>query len=316
MAMALNTALENIERTMPSIAFSDSWKFIKDHLSAQAKVRVTYEDVERMCQAFYENKGSMKWGKLMECWKENYRSNMRADLESFAARLSQGAQGEAVSVITIDDEGCAKWSVSAGDLSPGKYWLYTHPRHRDDVPDGVVAWRYRIGGREKHLNPWVYQTAGEELVERLPIIEAQPLYTHPAERAAVPDGWVLVPIEPTEDMLAQACTHDVQPRTEKVDQWNRDTWAFMLTAAPQPIEGARVVDGWQPIESAPTDGTLHVRGLWVRTPRGSYFDAVVGGINDEGEFVDMDHDSTRWDASDYTHWHHLSAAPTLAGKEG
>lgn len=40
------------------------------------------EDVERMCEAFYENKGSMKWEKLLDCWKDNYRSNMRAALSA------------------------------------------------------------------------------------------------------------------------------------------------------------------------------------------------------------------------------------------
>ena len=57
-----------------------------------------------------------------------------------------------------------------------------------------------------------------------------------ASPAGVPDGWVLVPVEPTDDMLAQACTHDTAPRNDKTDQWNRDTWAFMLAAAPQPGE--------------------------------------------------------------------------------
>ena len=38
--------------------------------------------LDRMCQAFYENKGSMKWEKLMDCWKDNYRSNMRAALSA------------------------------------------------------------------------------------------------------------------------------------------------------------------------------------------------------------------------------------------
>lgn len=40
MKMMLNQALENIERTMPSIAFSDSWKCIKEHLSASERVAV------------------------------------------------------------------------------------------------------------------------------------------------------------------------------------------------------------------------------------------------------------------------------------
>lgn len=57
-----------------------------------------------------------------------------------------------------------------------------------------------------------------------------------ASAAGVPDGWKLVPVELTDDMLAQACTHDTAPRDAKTDQWNRDTWAFMLAAAPSPGE--------------------------------------------------------------------------------
>ncbi|MET3654037.1 hypothetical protein [Dyella japonica] len=52
------------------------------------------------------------------------------------------------------------------------------------------------------------------------------------EPVAVPDGWQLVPIEPTEEMLEQATTHDLNKRTSETDQWNRDTWSFMLSAAP------------------------------------------------------------------------------------
>ena len=51
--------------------------------------------------------------------------------------------------------------------------------------------------------------------------------------AAIPPGYVVVPVEPTEEMLEQACTHDTTPRNAEKDQWNRDTWSFMLAAAPQ-----------------------------------------------------------------------------------
>lgn len=141
---------------------------IDDHLSAQARVRVTDEDVKRAlsCVPIFEHEPQ-----YAEAFKQ-----MRIALESFAARLSQGAQGDGSYVHVVPDK-CDR-----------------------------VVWHNQ--------------------------------YIHLTERAAVPDGWVLVPIDPTEDMLAQACTHDVQPRTEKVDQWNRDTWSFMLTAAPQPPEGA------------------------------------------------------------------------------
>lgn len=48
----------------------------------------------------------------------------------------------------------------------------------------------------------------------------------------IPKGWALVPIEPTEEMLEQAATHDLKPRNANTDQWNRDTWSFMLDGSP------------------------------------------------------------------------------------
>lgn len=46
-------------------------------------------DIDAMCQAFYENKGTMKWDKLPDCWKEQYRSNMRAAI----AKVGEVAHG-------------------------------------------------------------------------------------------------------------------------------------------------------------------------------------------------------------------------------
>lgn len=48
-------------------------------------------DIDAMCQAFYENKGTMKWDKLLDCWKEQYRSNMRAALSQ---RVEKGKATE------------------------------------------------------------------------------------------------------------------------------------------------------------------------------------------------------------------------------
>lgn len=79
-----------------------------------------------------------------------------------------------------------------------------------------------------------------------------------------------------------------------------------------------VLDGWLPIETAPDDGTPHVRGLHVFSDGDFlYWDAVAGHIDPEdGIFYDEGGDVIGWDAMDFTHWHPLSAAPTLAGKGG
>lgn len=259
------------------------------HLSAQAKVRV-----EEMVEAIiFHPFGSTTLGNIIcaEISGDRLSQELANALKPFAARLSQGVQS----------------SGNSGELANVQQGA-----QGEALTDEAMRAEWREAGGAIH---------GPN-VETVTMPEANYFKlrrTFAAERAAAPNGWedlliavreVLSQSEPTREVLRHFPTY--RDRHAHVLNAVRDA----LTAAPQPPEGARVVDGWQTIESAPTDGTLHVRGLWVRTPRGSYFDAVVGGINDEGQFVDLDHDSTRWDASDYTHWHRLSAAPTLAGKEG
>ena len=254
---------------------------LQDHLSAQARVRVIDDEPTQVAtQLFTEYFVKNYPGPDTIICDPNWHAPriFRAAVSSierayagpvgqdFAARLSQGAQGEAK---------CHRCGATSEDQAETMC-----------IPDGDSC-----PGCEKPLSDqWK------------------------AERAAAPDGWK---ITRTDDAI-----FPVRIAGPEGHVWHPEGGSpaarlalALLTAAPQPPEGALVVDDWQPIESAPTDGTIHVRGLWVRTPRGSYFDAVVGGINDEGQFVDLDHDSTRWDASDYTHWHRLSAAPTLAGTE-
>ena len=49
--------------------------------------------------------------------------------------------------------------------------------------------------------------------------------------AAVPDGYALVPVEPTQGMLDAAGMSIVPAGKEWLDQSNRETWAAMLAAA-------------------------------------------------------------------------------------
>ncbi len=75
---------------------------------------------------------------------------------------------------------------------------------------------------------------------------------------------------------------------------------------------------WHPIETAPTDGTMHVRGLHVFSStdgRLLYWDAVVGHIDTEdGLFYDQGGDVCGWDAADFTHWCPLPEAPGLSNR--
>ena len=67
---------------------------------------------------------------------------------------------------------------------------------------------------------------------------------------------------------------------------------------------------WHPIETAPKDGRLHVRGLIVSSNKSGmrWWEPIAGRIDDDGEFVDHDGNSP-WRAEDYTHWMPLPAAP-------
>lgn len=79
--------------------------------------------------------------------------------------------------------------------------------------------------------------------------------------------------------------------------------------AVRPQQAARVPQ-WFPIETAPKDGTPHLRALQVDRSGFIFWEAHAGRINDEtGEFQDLGGEYTGWDADDYTHWTPLLAWP-------
>jgi hypothetical protein len=66
---------------------------------------------------------------------------------------------------------------------------------------------------------------------------------------------------------------------------------------------------WQPIDTAPKDGTPHLRGLWVNTSTGDVWDIDAGYIDDHGDFLDLFGDVLGWDVEDYSHWMPLPEPP-------
>ncbi len=131
--------------------------------------------------------------------------------------------------------------------------------------------------------------------------------------ADAPDGWKLVPVEPTEDMLFSAEMSRVRGY--------RDLYSAMLSAAPTaPADAVAKDAGWQPIETAPKDGTS-ILGYGKR-----YFPRGWTGWSAE---TDKDHPNARgwhvhqtyylggnWQIGGLgflpTHWMPLPAAPDAA----
>lgn len=133
-----------------------------------------------------------------------------------------------------------------------------------------------------------------------------------AALSAVPEGYAVVPVEPTPAMRLAG-----RKAPDMVD----DLWRAMLAAAPVPA--APVVAPWQPIETAPKDGSLFL--CWVS--------AVRYGETDEGQQYQQDAsqaDFCSWrdnpcdlpghgyfdpccgqiaDAQGVTHWMPIPAAP-------
>src|SRR5690606_36923841 len=124
------------------------------------------------------------------------------------------------------------------------------------------------------------------------------------------EGWVLVPKEPTREMAIAAAKalDDITVDDPKAAAWDAmRAYRAMLSAAPTPP----VDDGWQPIETAPRDGTDVL--LWDGE------EIFVGYWSDSiwvspGAWVKEEH---RSDTVTYlpTHWQPLPAAPTEARDE-
>lgn len=69
---------------------------------------------------------------------------------------------------------------------------------------------------------------------------------------------------------------------------------------------------WQPIETAPTNGTEFLAAIFVTNDRGgSWWERHVVAIDDETGAI-TDGLYMGWDRGDYSHWHALPAPPLPA----
>ena len=81
---------------------------------------------------------------------------------------------------------------------------------------------------------WCRQAASriEELEEQLSAIGVELLH----KQVVVPQGWKLVPVEPTEKMISEGgCAQTLKDGHRYIGECAAKTaWSFMLAAAPQP----------------------------------------------------------------------------------
>jgi hypothetical protein len=99
--------------------------------------------------------------------------------------------------------------------------------------DAAVGW---VKGEPQNMD------TGLHMISMLERVEAR-LAATPVQAAVVPDGYVLVPVVPTTEMIEAGCNAD--PERESV-------WAAYLSAAPSPAP-VQPADA-APVEAVPVDG--------------------------------------------------------------
>lgn len=118
-----------------------------------------------------------------------------------------------------------------------------------------------------------------------------------------PEGWKLVPIEPTPEMESKGADAFFSPQPQSIEDENAraaSVYRRMLSTAPS------APDGWQPIETAPKDGTT----LWVLDElygKPWHYECNWNGIEWYHGF------GVAWPDARPTHWRPLPAPPALGG---
>lgn len=114
---------------------------------------------------------------------------------------------------------------------------------------------------------------------------------------AAPDGWVLVPVEPTHEMIEAGYQPWLNRGNRKGPSVVRGVYLAMLSASPAPQ-----AYGWRPIETAPKDGTL------IIAAHSNYADGIMDCVLWSGGRWETQ-EGIGYMAGRFTHWRPLPAPP-------
>ncbi|WP_227522143.1 DUF551 domain-containing protein [Klebsiella aerogenes] len=210
--------------------------------------------------------------------------------------------GDAVGVFNVGCETCpdhlVAWTVKGQNLPAGNYWLYISqqpaPVAPEEMPCGGVADDYHDG----YQDGW--NACRAAMLQDETVTTANKLGNSPV----IPDGYMLVPIEPTKEMIDAGWLHFIGTKNPS----SKGTYKSMLAAAPHdtPVLNSvqsvvTVSDTWIPVSER-----LPVRGDYLVTD-GCDFDVQL--FNGE-EFIP----GFVWEDK-ITHWMPLPVVPPAPTQE-
>jgi len=185
------------------------------------------------------------------------------------------------------------------------------PDYLNDAIDNLVHDNYersQAGSRNRQADVDLIRAA---LATRPAQTEQQPV--------AVPEGWKLVPVQPTAEMLAAVTTSTFEPLRQEAMKMAREDYQAMLYAAPIAQTAPQVQSGWTSVEDRLPDPALHARVLIFTDGYDfageQYFDVKAESLN-EHSFGDPGDQPEPYCKA--THWMPLPAAsapqPEQSGK--
>lgn len=120
-----------------------------------------------------------------------------------------GGKPKAVVIVSLEQLHTLRAALAAREADGGNIYAWMNP-HNGAVIDAQKKTQTGIGSGYPNFS--------------IPLVQAQPV--------AVPDGFVMVPVEPTEEMIRQArWANDCFPDYARHEKLNVDIYRAMLAAA-------------------------------------------------------------------------------------